>query len=184
MSSLLGISFRTYIITPPPSYVISFERAFLEVLSHHAPWKQKVLRANHKPYVTKQLRKAIMDRSYLENKYYKYRTPVLWQAYKKQKNYCNRLYKRERKRYYSNLNLSNITDNKKFWNTVKPLFSEKGRGKKNIILVNGDKIISDDLEIAQTFNDFFKHSINALDIQEINFSLHKLITSSTMSKEQ
>ena len=125
-----------------------------------------MLRVNHKPYVMKRLGKAIMYRSYLENKYYKYRTPVHWQAYKKQKNYCNRLYKRERKRYYSNLNLSNITDNKKFWNTVKPLFSEKGRGKENIVLVNGNKIISDDLEVAQTFNDFFKHSVNALNIQE------------------
>ena len=143
----------------PKGKYISFERAFLEVLSHHTPWKQRVLRANHKPYATKHLRKAIMHQSYLENKYYKYRTPVQWQAYKKQKNYCNRLYKRERKRY-SNLNLSNITDNKKFWNTVKPLFSEKGRGKENIVLVNGDKIISDDLEVA--LNDFFKHSVNAL----------------------
>ena len=49
---------------------------------------------------------------------------------------------------------------------MKPLFSEKGGGKENIVLVNGDKIISDDLEVAQTFNDFFKHSVNALNIQE------------------
>ena len=125
-----------------------------------------MLRANHKPYVTKQLRKVILHRSYLENKYYKFRTPVHWQAYNKQKNYCNRLNKRERKIYYSNLNLSNITDNKKFCNTVKLLFSEKRGGKENIIFVNGDKIISDDLEVTQTFNDFFKHSVNALNMQE------------------
>ena len=143
-----------------------FERVFLQVLNDHAPWKQKVIRANQKPYVTKQLRKAIMHRSHLENKYYKYRTPEHGRAYKKQKNYCNRLYKRERKKYFSNLNLNNITDNKKFWNTVKPLFSEKGGGKENIVLVNGNKIISDDLEVAQTFNDFFKNSVNSLDIQE------------------
>ena len=42
----------------PKGKYISFERAFLEVLSHHAPWEQKVFRANHKPYVKKQLRKA------------------------------------------------------------------------------------------------------------------------------
>ena len=36
--------------------------------------------------------------SYLENRYYNYRTPVHWQAYKKQNNYCNRLYKREREK--------------------------------------------------------------------------------------
>ena len=67
-----------------------------------------------------------MHRSYLENKYYQYRTPEYGRAYKRQNNYCNRLYKRERKKYYSNLNLKNITDNKNFLNTVKPLFSDKG----------------------------------------------------------
>ena len=108
----------------------SFERVFLQALNHHASWKQKVVRANQKPYVTKQLRKAIMHRSYLENKYYQYRTPEYGRAYKRQKNYCNRLYKRERKKYYSNLNLKNITDNKRIWNTVKPLFSDKGGRKR------------------------------------------------------
>ena len=49
---------------------------------------------------------------------------------------------------------------------MKPLFSENGRGKENIVLVNGDEIISDDLEVAQIFNDFLKHSVNALNIQE------------------
>ena len=128
----------------------SFGRVFLQALNHHVLWKQKVVRANQKPYVTKQLRKAIMHRSYLENKNYQYRTPEYGRAYKRQNNYCNRLYKRERKIYYSNLNLKNITDNKKFWNTVKPLFSDKGGGKDNIVLVNGNKIISNDLEVAQT----------------------------------
>ena len=45
------------------SYV-SFEDIFLMVLNKHAPLKKKKIRANHKPYVTKQLRKAIMRRSY------------------------------------------------------------------------------------------------------------------------
>ena len=39
------------------------------------------------------------------------------------KNFCSRLYKKERKKYYANLDIRNITDNKKFWKTVKPLFS-------------------------------------------------------------
>ena len=144
----------------------SFERVFLEVLNIHAPFKKKVVRSNEKPYVTKQLRKAIMRRSYLEKRFYKYRTPSDRQAYKKQKNYCNRLYKRERRKFYANLNLNNITDNKKFWNITKPLFSNKGGGRENIVLVDGDKIISDDAEVAQHFNDFFKNSVNTLDITE------------------
>ena len=38
----------------------TFENIFLTVLDKHAPYKKKLLRANHQPYVTKTLRKAIM----------------------------------------------------------------------------------------------------------------------------
>ena len=144
----------------------SFENAFLGVLNTHAPLKKKVIRANQKPYVTKNLRKAIMQRSYLENKFYKYRSEEYRMALKRQKNYCNRLYKRERRKYYSQLNLNNITDNKKFWNVMRPLFSNKGGIKDDIVLVKDDKIISGDIEVAQTFNDFFEKAVNSLDIRE------------------
>ena len=41
----------------------SFENIFLGVLNSHAPSKKKVIRANQKPYITKEMRKAIMLRS-------------------------------------------------------------------------------------------------------------------------
>ena len=100
-----------------------FEEIFLEVLSKHAPSKKKILRANDKPYMTKALRKAIMKRSALENKYYKNRLPETGKAYKKQRNYTNKLMKKEKRKYFTNLNMKNYLDNKKFWNTVKPFFS-------------------------------------------------------------
>ena len=43
----------------------------MTVLNRHAPLKKKILRANHSSYMSKTLRKAIMRRSYLENKYLK-----------------------------------------------------------------------------------------------------------------
>ena len=48
-----------------------FDEIFLKVLNRHAPLKKKMLRANHAPYVSKALRKAIMKRSCLENIYFK-----------------------------------------------------------------------------------------------------------------
>ena len=147
----------------------SFETIFLGVLDRHAPHKKKVVRANQKPYVTKTLRKAIMNRSSLEHKFYKSPTLRNKQAFNKQKNYCNRLYKKERQKFYNNLNLNNITDNKKFWDTIKPFFSEKGGPKENIVLVQGDKVISDDTQVAQTFNDFFKTTVDSLGIIENRF---------------
>ena len=64
--------------------------------------------------MTKTLRKAIMRRSELETKYFKQKTNDTSKAYKKQKNYCKRLYKKERKKFFENLNLSFVVDNKNF----------------------------------------------------------------------
>ena len=44
-----------------------FKNIFLKVLNKHAPVKTKYLLANHSPFVTKDLRKAIMLRSKLRN---------------------------------------------------------------------------------------------------------------------
>ena len=56
---------------------------------------------------------------------------------------------------------------------MNPLFSNKGGGKDNIVLVNDNKVISDDTEVAQTFNDFFKISVNSLNITENKLLLTK-----------
>ena len=148
-----------------------FENIFLSTLEIQTPLKKKMLRANNAPYMTKALRKAIMRRSALENKYHRYRTPEHNLAYKKQKNYCSRLYKKERKKFYANLNLTDITDNRKFWKTIKPLFSNKEPNKKKITLVKENEIISKDEEISETFNSFFKNAVKSLDIQENKYLL-------------
>ena len=40
-----------------------FEEEFLKVLNMHASLKKKFIKANHVPYMTKNLRKTIMKRS-------------------------------------------------------------------------------------------------------------------------
>ena len=151
-----------------------FEQAFLSILDRHAPQKSKVLRANSKPYVNKEMRKAIMHRSKLQNKLYKNYTPENLSAYRQQKNYCNRLYKKTRKEYLNNLNLNNITDNKKFWRTVKPFFTDKGARREKIVLVEEERIINNYVEIAQTFNDFFDGAVKSLGISNNEVLLTKI----------
>ena len=75
---------------------ILFENTSLELLDIHVPVKKKYLRANHAPYMTKALRKAIMKRSELKMKYFKNQTGHNLGLYKKQKNFCNKLNKKER----------------------------------------------------------------------------------------
>ena len=47
---------------------VAFERGTLGLINKHAPIKKKTIRANHKPYVTKELRKAIMKKNQLAKK--------------------------------------------------------------------------------------------------------------------
>ena len=123
----------------------NFEDNFLGVLNKHAPSKKKVLRANHAPYVTKALMTAIMKRPYLEKLYFKKKTTESLKKYKKHKNFCSRLYKKERKKYCDKLDVNKITDNKAFWKNIQPPFSEKRKFANKITLEDSEEnILSDD----------------------------------------
>ena len=74
-----------------------------------------------------------------------------------------------RKKYFGNLDLKNFTDNKKFWNTVKPFFSKSSGGSRKITLVENDEVISDDQEVANTFNNFFDEAVS---VKEMIFILY------------
>ena len=145
---------------------LHFEITFLKVLEQHAPMKKKTLRANNKPYMTKALRKAIMRRSMLKSKYFKNRTDENFKAFKKQKNFTNRLAKREKTKYFANLDLNKYTDNIKFWQTVKPLFSSSSIGHNKITLVENGEVVTDDKLNAESFNGFFIDAVSSLAIEE------------------
>ena len=66
--------------------------------------------------------------------------------------------------------MSSITDNKKFWKTVKPLVSDKISHKETINLAVNDTILSDDQVVADTFNNYFNKIVkNLLAITNKNF---------------
>ena len=143
----------------------TYETIFMEQLNIHAPLKTKNIRANNAPFMNKFLSKAVMTRSRLKNKYLKDPSLTNKINYKKYRNYCVNLFKREKKKYYNNLHPNQITDNKKFWNTVKPLFSDKQKTCRNITLIENDEVISNDIKVANIMNSFFSNAVNNLGIQ-------------------
>ena len=144
-----------------------FQELFLKVLDKHAPLKEKTVRANEMPYMTKALRKAIMTRSRLENKYHRDRTTDSYEKFKKQKKFCNRLRYRERKKYYEDLEENKIKDVREFWKTTKPFLSDKGTSRQGkITLIKEGKIISKDEEVANTMNNFFDQAVSSLSIRD------------------
>ena len=75
--------------------------------------------------MTKLLRKKIMKRSELEKKYLTNKIYQNMNIYKKQKNFCSKLYKKERKKFCSKIDTRKITDNKTIWKTITSFISSK-----------------------------------------------------------
>ena len=72
--------------------------------------------------------------------------------YKKQKNFCSKLYKKERKKFYSKIDTGKITDNKTFCKRITPFISSKAFSSSRITLIENEAIISEDQQVAETLS--------------------------------
>ena len=143
-----------------------FKEVYMKVLNLHAPMKKKFVRGNNAPFMNKTLSQAFMHRSKLKNKFNKNPTEENKNSYKKQRNYCVSLLKKEKKKYYNNLDIKIFEDNKKFWKRVKPLFSDKQKTlPREIILVENEVTASDKNEVAEKLNNFFIEAVENLNIE-------------------
>ena len=143
----------------------NFEENFLGVLSRHASLKAKILRANHVPYVIKTLREAVMERLYLKKLYFKKKATESQEKCKKHKNFCSRLYKKVRKKYFDTLDVNKTVDNRTFRKNIHPLFPEKRKFAKKIILENSEEnIISDVTLVSEKLKIFFQNATKTLNI--------------------
>ena len=115
--------------------------------------------------MTKAYSKAIMQRTRFRNYFLKNPNNQYKLLYNKQRNYCVSLLRKEKREYFIRLNEKN-TDNRKFWHTVKPFFSDKVKSREAIILVDNENAISNENKMANTFNDFLLNIVKNLKIPE------------------
>ena len=91
-----------------------FSDTFKAVVNKHAPLKEKIVRGNNAPFMTKELRKAIMNRSRLKKKYQDWPSRENFKNWKKQKNKCNKLCRKAKKEQFKNVTERNLNSNNKF----------------------------------------------------------------------
>ena len=106
-----------------------------------------------------------MVRSKLRKKFLKGRSKSDKKAYNRQRNKYVRFFRKTKKAYYSNLNVKDIVDNKKFWKAVKSFFSDKSNNFENISLIENGNLLTDDFEIAETFNKYFQNLVPKLNLK-------------------
>ena len=116
--------------------------------------------------MTKGLHKAIMKRSRLRNTFLRDRTETSRKEYKKQRNFCDNLLKKAKKDHFANLDVKSVLDNRKFWQNVKLLFSNKVKAKTIIKLVENDETIDNEIKIAKIFNEYFVNTVKNLETQK------------------
>ena len=107
-----------------------------------------------------------MRRSKLEKIYLKKQTNESLKAYKKQKNYCSKLCKKERKKFFDNPNTSIVYNNKTFQKVIKSFFTNKSTFRRNIKLIEKEETLKDDTESAEELNLFFSNTVISLNIAE------------------
>ena len=79
-------------------------------------------------------RKAIVMRSRLKNRFNKTRMDENWSLFRTERNLCPKLLRKTKEDYYSKVNPKLVSDNKIFWRTIKPYFSDKENFSNKIII--------------------------------------------------
>ena len=131
------------VITHPTEYA-QFENIFMKTLEENAPVKTKTVRANHKPHVNKELRKAIMKRTRLKNILNETKKEEDKKKYREQRNLVVKINTNTKRTYFKSIQAKSIENDKMFWKTVKPLFSNTNPMSEKITLIENGKILSND----------------------------------------
>ena len=142
--------------------------------------------------MTKEFQKAIYTRSRLKNKMNKNPTEKNITAYKRQRNLSVSLRRKNIKSFLKNVTKTGIISNKNFWTFIKPFLTNKGfLENKDITLIEGNKVITSERELAKTVNEHYinivekSSGIKQKDISQCdkNQNIHKTIREIVKSYE-
>ena len=88
---------------------------------------------------------------------------------KRQRNLCSNLIKQSKK-HFSNLSVEDVTENKRFWKTIKLFFTEKDKTTNYIILTENNETVREDKKICQICNTYFKNVTKGLKLRQVDES--------------
>ena len=72
--------------------------------------------------------------------------------------------RKNKRDYFENLKNKVVTDNRKFWKNKSPIFSKKNFHREYITLKESNKTITNNEELAETFNILFREIVPNLNL--------------------
>ena len=79
-----------------------------------------------------------------------------------------KLLPKTKKDYFQYLNIRHISDNRKFWKTIKPYFSNKSLNSNKFLLKEKGNLVSNEKQLATIMNNFFTNIAKGLELKENN----------------
>ena len=131
------------------------KETFIETVERHEPLKKKLTGGNQALFTNKKLRKTVYNRSRLKKIFCKHPTRQNEVSYKKQRNKCISLRRKNIK------SRNGIITNKNFLSTIKSFLTKKDHINSNEIIVKkGNKTFIEGRELSETFNE---HYVNVVE---------------------
>ena len=90
---------------------------------------------------------------------------VNWYNCTKQSHFCVKLLRKTKQDYLNNTDIKCVSDNKKFWKTIKPYFSNK-RLNSNKILWSEKRFVKDPIAVETTMNDYFVNITQTIRLEQ------------------
>ena len=81
-----------------------------------------------------------MHLSKLRNRFNKNKPEDNFIAYKQQRYKCIKILRKTKRNCYGNLELKHLTDNRKFWKPVKPVFTDTVQVSQSVTLIEKAKL--------------------------------------------
>ena len=154
-----NVKLGTKSISPDENGFFNFCKVCTEILNKYAPGKWKTIMQSQSPFINKYVSKVIMKLTGLRNTYLTQKTLESKQIFVKQRSYCVSLLRKLKRNYCSILYVNNITDRKKFWKSIKPLFTDKIKSVVSITSNEDKEIIENQNEVANIFSDYFSKAV-------------------------
>lgn len=132
--------------------VVGFENIINKIMNaigKSSPLKKKTIRGNEAPFTNKKLRKSIMNRTRLRNRFRKHKTERNKEAYRIQRNICLSINRKAKRAFWSKLDPKDVSDNRNFWKTVNPSLSSRHKRSDKISLLENDNLIQEDSDVCE-----------------------------------
>lgn len=133
----------------------AYNELLMSVVNEHAPMKQRYV-VKQCAHMNKKLRKAIYKKRVARNRYLKNKgNPNLWEEYRRARNDYVRENRISMQNYFKK-ECNGGAQNKRFWDAIKPYFTDKSNEKSSIILREDENVLTDSQSVAKVFNDYFR----------------------------